>query len=268
MNFNLIKKVLRDYKFSILLFGFGTAAYGASMVAIFPSIQTSANDLMSYMDKMPSAFREAFGMSINSFSTLEGYLSMEYFSMIWIFILVAFTIAFASQAIAGEIDKGTMETLLSQPISRTKIILSKSLVWIFLILLIISGTFIGVFVTAIIANIKVEYLGFLIFGGVALTFFWSFYGLGMFFSSVFYDRSKAIFAPLAIFLAMYLLDILSKLYDQVDKFHFLSLLKYYGNPVEVIQKKVVPWNEVEVLLTVGLVFFFLSIVIFRKKDIY
>jgi ABC-2 type transport system permease protein len=268
MNFNLIKKVLKDYRISVLLFSLGTSAYSAMMVSIFPSIQSSASDLAGYMDKMPAAFKEAFDISLGSFTTIEGYLSIEYFSLVWVLILISFTLAFTSQSLAGEVDKGTMETLLTQPINRLNVLFSKSFTWLVNILIIMAATFIGVFIPAAIAGIEVSYFGFLIFSLAALIFFWAFFGLGMFFSALFYDRSKAIFAPLGILFIAYLVDLVGKLYPDFEKFRVLSLFKYYGNPAEVMQDKVLPGMDLGVLFGVGLVFFIFSAIVFKRKDIY
>src|SRR5680860_1354768 len=89
------------------------------IVAFFPLVEANPG----YVDMAKEVWSEelmaAFGGAGLEFTTLGGFLGIEYLSLIWVFILGAAVITFAAGAIGGAVENGTMEVTLSQPVSRS-----------------------------------------------------------------------------------------------------------------------------------------------------
>lgn len=87
--------------------------------AVYPSFRSSFGDL-----ELPAGY-EAFVGEAGSLASPAGFLSAEYFS--WIPALLAgVAIAIGTRSIGGEESEGTLEILLAQPISRTRVLVEKS----------------------------------------------------------------------------------------------------------------------------------------------
>ena len=88
--------------------------------AVYPSFRSSFADI-----ELPAAY-DAFLGEAGSLSSPAGFLSAEYFS--WVPALLAgVAIALGTAAIGGEDADGTLEMLLAQPVSRTRVLAEKTL---------------------------------------------------------------------------------------------------------------------------------------------
>src|SRR5660398_109677 len=83
------------------------------------------------MDMMMDVFTDELmailGAAGTDFTTLGGFMGVEYLNMFWVFIVAAAVIMFAAGALGGAVDEGTMELTLSQPVSRMEVAVSRFL---------------------------------------------------------------------------------------------------------------------------------------------
>ena len=123
--FPVFAQGLRDRRRSLLWWSLGVAVYIAVIAAMWPSIRGAAglNDIMS---QLPKSILDLMGASDFDISTGAGYVSGELFGfMIPIFILIL-TIGAGAAAIGGAEDRGTLDLLLSHPISRRRVLLQSA----------------------------------------------------------------------------------------------------------------------------------------------
>ena len=109
---NVVKKSLRDQKWQIVGFGIAFFAMAALIVYIWPSYRTTVASI-----QLPEAVQALLGSDL-AYSTAPGFVSAEYFSWIPI-LLIVYTIIQGTGAIAGEEGSGTIDLLMSQPITRS-----------------------------------------------------------------------------------------------------------------------------------------------------
>ena len=107
------------------------------IVTFFPAIRESASALDQYLQNLPPAFLALMGDTA-SFTTLEGFLSVELFAFFWPALTLAFAIASGAGSIGAEEESGTLDLLLSHPIPRWRLLLEK-----FAALMVFSGIAIG-----------------------------------------------------------------------------------------------------------------------------
>lgn len=93
--------------------------------AIWPGIrdQPSLND---FLDTMPEAFRSLFASSGADMSTPAGYIQIELMSFMGPILVILYAVAQGSRGVAGEEDRRTMDLLLAEPVSRTRVLLEKA----------------------------------------------------------------------------------------------------------------------------------------------
>ncbi len=93
--------------------------------AIWPGIrdQPSLND---FLDTMPEAFRSLFASSGADMSTPAGYIQIELMSFMGPILVILYAVAQGSRGVAGEEDRRTMDLLLAEPVSRSRVLLEKA----------------------------------------------------------------------------------------------------------------------------------------------
>ena len=117
-------KTLYDQRRSLIAWSLGLVGLVAMYAAIWPSIrdQPTFND---YLDQLPDALRSLFAASGADLSTPVGYVKVELLSLMAPLLLIIYSITAGAAAVAGEEDRRTLELLLANPVSRSRIVLGK-----------------------------------------------------------------------------------------------------------------------------------------------
>jgi ABC-2 type transport system permease protein len=100
------------------------AVYAALMLAVAPNIvgQVNFEELaMAY----PESVQKMFGMK--AMGTLAGFLAVEFYQFGWLLLLGLYFAYSAGSLIADDVETDHMATLLSAPISRSKVVIEKFL---------------------------------------------------------------------------------------------------------------------------------------------
>ncbi len=118
---------LRGLRRPVLWWSVGLIGLVAMMTAVYPSVRDNPalNNLIQDYPEALKAFI-AFGGSVDYVSG-AGYLGSELFSLMVPLLFVIAAVSSGAGAIAGEEERGTLELLLSQPVTRRRIALAKLL---------------------------------------------------------------------------------------------------------------------------------------------
>jgi ABC-2 type transport system permease protein len=101
----------------------GSFAYLLFLGSAFPTLRENAADFEEMFESYPEALRAMFNMVEGvSMGTGPGFLNMELFSLVLPLLLIVYAMGFGSRAIAGEEEEGTLDLLLSGPITRRRVI--------------------------------------------------------------------------------------------------------------------------------------------------
>ena len=122
---SLFLKTLRDQRRSMAWWSLGAGILVGVMVGFYPTIE-GIEGLQELVDQYPDSLMAMFGASdLAGFSTPAGYLNAELFGFMLPMLIAVFAVGRGSGAVAGEERAGTMELLLSQPVSRSRLVLEK-----------------------------------------------------------------------------------------------------------------------------------------------
>lgn len=99
----------------------GLGLFSALIVGVFPSIETSGVDFEAYVESLPPAFANAFG--VESFGTIEGFLATEFYQFVWVLLFGLYLAYVAGGTVAGRIEDDRLELVLAGPVSRTRVLL-------------------------------------------------------------------------------------------------------------------------------------------------
>jgi ABC-2 type transport system permease protein len=192
-----------------------------------------------------------------------GFAHPFLYTLVWGFVL-----ATGTRVIAGEIDRGTADLLLSLPVSRRRIYTSVSLVWVLAGIPIcvapLVGVWIGQWASPLREPVELARLRFAPFNLLAM---YLAIGAGtMLVSSVFSRRGPAIATVLAALLASFLLSFLTQFWKLAERFSFLGILHYY-RPLESVRSGNWPVMDISVLCGTAAILWLGGLWWFSRRDI-
>jgi len=259
-------RIFKDRRILLAVYTLSALGLLVMYISLFPNFQKQSASLEQLMKSYPESFMKAFNFDIKSFTTVEGYLSTEQFSLMWPLLVILMSVGFASTCFAAEIEKGTIEILLSQPISRTKIFIARYLAGLSNIVIF---TFISVYAVIPLSRVyNISYNGQNIWHMMllALLFAWAIYSIGVFCSAIFSDRGKVYFVSAAILVVMYILNILSSIRDSLSDFKYFSFFYYFNPQKALVYGQIDHWAYV-VFAGVIVVCTVIGLIYFTKRDI-
>ena len=263
VNFNLLRRGLTDRRVSLSVYAVGLAAYAVFILAIWPSLKNA--QLEQLWNSYPESLKKAFGANIN-LASFDGFFALEYFNQMWPLVLSVFSIGFATSSLAWEIEKGTMEVLLAQPVSRRAVVLTRHAFYLLALAGLIAATLLPIFFGAPIVGGGVNLAGLALISLQAFLFFAAVGSYSLFFSAIFSTRSTAMFAAAGVLIFSYALDILAKFNNFVNHLHFLSLFYYY-DPYRYLHDLSPAWGDLAVLTGVAAVSSAAALIWFERRDI-
>ena len=122
---NTFWKTLRDLRRALAWWSLGTVALSAFIVAVYPSVRDNP-ELNKMVENYPDALKALFGLGQGvDYTSAVGYLNSELFSFMLPLLLLVAAIGAGARAIAGEEERGTLDLVLANPVSRRRLILDK-----------------------------------------------------------------------------------------------------------------------------------------------
>lgn len=262
----IFSRTLKDRRVTFLIYCLASIALLWMYIALFPAFKDQSASLEALMKNYPESFMKAFNFDIKSFTTIEGYLSTEQFSFVWPLMLMFLMIGYAGFAFSGEIEKGTIEILLAQPISRVKLFLSRFVVGVVMLILFVILSIFAAMPISKAYNINFAFENFLKLSLLASLFGLATYSIGIFLSSVFSDRGKVFFLSGGLLVLMYVLNIVSALKENLADLKYGSFFYYFNPTKALVYNQIDHWAYV-VFGGVALVTFVLGLIVFVKRDI-
>ncbi len=262
---SVLAKTIHDQWRAILIWSLFCAVWPAFYVALYPSIGGVA-EVQKMLESMPPAFRALFAAEGLDLTTAEGYLNVELFSFVLPLLLMAYTVAVGGGATAGEEERGTVDLLLANPISRWRVVVDKSLAILLGTLVLCLAVWIGVVVGAAASDVKLDLvrvggavassglLG-LAFGGIALAI-----------GALTGRRMVAIAGSMGLAVVAFFVNALGTLVDWLEPLRPLSPFYHYlGN--DPLRRGLDP-GHAAVLLAIAVAGAAVAVVAFERRDLH
>ena len=214
---------LRDRRRGLVGWALGIAAYVVLQTSFYPSVRNS--EFQRAIARYPEGLKAFFGGAQSfDFSTGSGYLDVELFSLVVPALLVIAAIGFGVAALAGEQERGTLDLLLANPLTRRRVVLEKTVA----MAATLAMLSVVVFVTLAVMNPIVDLgVGLTDLGAACLGAALVGFGFGMvamLVGAASGSRAVAIGVPAALFVASYLLVGLAGLVTWLEPFRIVSPL--------------------------------------------
>jgi ABC-2 type transport system permease protein len=262
---NVFLKTVRDYRISILVWGGGIGVlmlyYAYAFVEFFKGPDQAK--LMEDYAKAVNSFSFFTGKATDV-NTYGGFLTTEF--MLYLPVLLGlFAMLTGSKLIRGEEEKGSLDLLLSFPLSRTKVLLEKwaGLVTMLAAITLLSwlGLWVGVALTntaldmgaSIVAVLNAALLG-LLFGSLALM-------LGQLTS-----RKAAAGWTGGLMAATFLMNSLAGTVSALEWMRYLSPFYYYTLSKPMARSVGTDWVGITVLLAVTVPLVLAALLMYLRRD--
>jgi len=226
---NIFWKSVRDNIFSILLWGIALLIFTIMIIYIIPIVEKEKALLISLSKtvlELPIIKFLMGGQEID-FSNPKWLIFTKFFDSIGPLIFIIFSISVGSDAIAGEEERKTLDLLLSNPISRKRVVIEKFFAITFLLFLLIFISFIGFFLGSFIFSIKINFLEILNILFLAYLLSLSFGSLSFSIGCISGKRGVSVGISGAFAFFSYFIYSLSSLTEEIKPFLKFSLFSYY-----------------------------------------
>ncbi len=232
--------------------------------AIWPELQKAS---AMFKEILESPIYAGFlgHLGISDFSTWMGMYYMYIF--LWLeMILVFLVIFFPSRIITTEVDKKTLDMMLSLPIPRWRFLLEKFLVYLTYNLL---YPIIILFVSYLSTSLMGEQMDYTILTYSLIGIWMLFFALGaisLLCGALFLESRKALGVSAFVILAMYIIVRIGGIVESLKILKYFSIFNYMaaGN---ILESGVFPVVDFFVLLGVGIVALVASLWIFQKREL-
>lgn len=261
-------RTIKDRKWSILVYILTGVLFMWMYVGMFPTFADKQEEFKQIMEAYPESMMESFGVKDAAaiFENIENFVSTENYSFLWPIMMIALAVSIGGYSIAGEIEKKTIETLLSEPISRLKLFWSKYIAGLALITVFSVFTILSVFPLCELHGVAYNTESHFIMLGLGLLFGWAIFSITTLFSTLFNERSKPYFFSVGLLILMYALNIVANLKDNLADLKYFSFF-YYFDASKALTEQTITWETLLVFGGIAILTTAFAAIIFDRRNI-
>jgi len=263
VNWRLLVGTLRQRRWGLLWFSIGLVSYSWLMVWYWPLVGQQLGELVK---SFPRELITAFAGSDVDITTLGGFFQTEYLGLMWIAIVASAVILYAGRAIAGEISNGTMELLLTQPISRLRFALTRAVGLVVIVLVLAVATFLPIRVLGPAYDVDLSTKTLLLLSGSGELLMLAIGGLAFLVSALSREAGRPGAIVGGLLGVMWVGHTLAAFSDFADALEPVNLL-YYWRPAQIIDKGTLPAEMWWVYGGVAVVSLAAAVLVFRRRDV-
>ncbi|MCY4625228.1 MAG: ABC transporter permease subunit [Chloroflexi bacterium] len=274
MSASIYRNVLTLAKVGVVSWSVVLVLWALLVVWIYPSLGNTGVNFEEYLDAMPEQLKAAMGIQGPDESALifqagaftyVGYLNIEYIS--WLPLLLGiYAVVYCGGLVSKEVERGTLDVVLSQPVERTTFLLSKLSGFLTLALIATAFSTIAVLLggltigeDASVSNvIAVHAVSFLLVAAIA--------GYSTLASCVSLDPGRSLAAAGVLTALTYFVNVLGSAIEAVGWLKYVSLFYYYDS-LQVLAEGAINWAGVGVYVGVFAVTTVSAVLVFRRKDL-
>ncbi len=223
--------------------------------------------LLQYMDMLPSFMKTAFGGEMLQLGNISGLMAMGYNDPLVLLLYMLFAVGVPTGLLAGGVQKGTMESILSRHTTKTQVYICAGLITITgmfaLVLVMFSGTVVSTklyqfdqtvrlypfFIVAIVGGMLASAVG-----GIALL------------AAACFRRSTAIWLTTIYLVLNYFAEIVAEWWPRMKWLKHITIFDYV-NDSAILTESVWPISDLCVLISILVVSTLLGGFIWSRRDL-
>jgi len=260
--FVLLQKTLRDKRFFILGWSLGVAFLGFVMTTFYTSF--SGGQIDELLNSLPPALQGLVG-NLQDWRELPGYIGSQVFDIRLPIFISILSILLAVGITVAEEDKGQLRTLISLPISRSKIITAKWLAIVIICGVASFATVLGVELGTLVIQKTLDQQVLVRLG--LFTWLMSVALATIIFAIGMSTGKRSLTTGIGIIVAIgsFLVSTFAASVEWLKDYEWLSLFHYF--PATDIAKGAVEWSNVVMYAAITIIFLALTFVSFPRRDI-
>lgn len=260
---SVLTQTLWERRISTVWWLVATLILAIWLIAFYPAIRDS-QELQDFIADFPPELLSLFGIDPALYTTGFGYLQAQLYSLIAPLMLISLCVGIGASATAKEEQDGTIDLLLSTPISRTRIVAEKFGAMVVLALAVVGLLIVVLLIANPVVDLKLSINGIL---GVNLSLLF----LGLLFGTIAmavgaWRGNRGLAAGVAGGLAIvaWFADGFAPLVDWLDVINQFLPFSWYlvGDPL----LNGPTWWMLLLALT-GMIFLVLAVAVFRRRDV-
>jgi ABC-type transport system involved in multi-copper enzyme maturation permease subunit len=268
MNRGLILRALRESWPMTLLLGLVLMAVEVALAFVLPRFGAQMSQEWLQMEFARGIMQAMLGTEIGNRIGPQMFQAMAWVHPVPLALVWAHAIISCTRVPAAEVDRGTVDVLLSLPVSRWEVFFSETVVWLGCGALLLGAALVGNLLGSLtlpsgqrpeISHLWIVLINFFcLYGTVG--------GLAWLVSSLNDRRGRAMTIVFLILLTLFLLNYLAEFWRPLEKFVFLSPLHYH-RPVYVLGAGRWPWKDLAVLITAAATMWLAGGFVFARRDL-
>lgn len=164
---------------------------------------------------------------VSYFDSLESDFAVELFSLVWPLLASFLVVSWAGNTLAGEVERGTLGTILNQPIERTQIYFAKYYAGLAALGAFVTATLVVMAPLAMLMDLDISLHNVLAVAILCLLFGMAVLGLAFIGSAMSSERSTVYFSISGILVLMYGMNVVASLQDRLAWLGKASLFHYF-----------------------------------------
>jgi ABC-type transport system involved in multi-copper enzyme maturation permease subunit len=215
----------------------------------------------------PKIMKDLFSDPVHAFTDIYGWLNLQVFHITFWAIFGVFSSFLASYIVATEVERKTIDILLSCCITRSEVIVSRMTGISMILTISIIPLFLGCLMAILILDQPLE-IGSLLAVCLSGLFLFHVCAAATLLISVFVpSQTPSMIITWGIFAFLFLFkEVISKLTPILQKFDIISPFHYYRTG-DILLRKTYLWSDGAILLSVCVALIFLAVLYFSRKDI-
>ncbi len=260
---NIFQKTLYDKRWSTLIWLLSITAFCLFVVALFPTFRESFGEALK---DVPDSLKSMMGEAAD-YQNINGYIDIQVINQM-VFLTLIMGIILGTSLLGGEESDGRLQTLLAQPVSRTRVYWHKFAAMSLLLLGATAGVFLGTILgAALIGELNNLSLGRL---GLAALMTWLvtlvFTALAFAIGAISGKKGVAGIAAGFLAFATFMITTLAGTATILKQINYLSPFKYFNTPS--IIKTGLDTGNVLILVAIIAVLAVAGWLIFVRRDVY
>ena len=260
----ILTKTLYEKRLYMLFWALGIATICLITLSFYPSFSQDGG-IGDALKNLPKSVQTLVG-DISTIKTVPGYIGQQLFSLRMPLLSIIFALILFTGLLVGDEADGTLQTLLVQPVNRTRVLLEKLLAGMAAVAIIGIGMFVGIRLALLLIHADFSNLRLLqsIAGCWLITLVFGVFTLMI--GAI--TGKKGITSGLAagVTFLCYFITSLAPSVSQLRGIEKLSPFHYYNNPI--IAQHGLKGSHVMVLTSAIVVMLIIAIAAFNKRDVY
>jgi len=262
---DLIRMFCQRHSTICSVMGVGSFIVSFAIIALFPD--QSADKAKQLSALYPKLLIDLLGDPMEMFSNVYAWIHIQFYHSTFWFAYGLYAGALATDVIAQDIEKKSIDIILSYPVTRSEIIVNRLIGLIILLALSIIPFVLGCSCGIIKAGQELNVPILIIATVMGFLISLNFAAVTLLMTAIIHRSMFSLGLTLCIFGFMFVYEgMLTKLIPALDKLSFLSLFHYY-QPNDILIRQTYTMGDALVLSITFMILICICVTVFRRKDI-